>query len=206
LAQHWESFGRLLRSTGDGPIVEISRRDQFWGARPSGEGQLVGLNVLGRLLRKLRDELNGPSSDTLRIVVPPDIPNFLLYGEPVGIIRSDLGPLTTPPVDVYTPSEGRSSVALRETAPEDSKPGPRSHVRSGRHAAGKEDPGRDTAAERSRSPRGRKPPADEPVHQMGLDAGLSLPEKGHHDWDQELNPKPMQANPDEHVPAPATYR
>lgn len=35
------------------PIVEISYRDTFWGARPVGD-TLVGFNVLGRLLMELR--------------------------------------------------------------------------------------------------------------------------------------------------------
>ena len=33
LAQHWERFGTLLRSTGYRPIVEQSRRDEFWGSQ-----------------------------------------------------------------------------------------------------------------------------------------------------------------------------
>ena len=33
LAQHWETFGELLLSTGERPIVEESSRDPFWGAK-----------------------------------------------------------------------------------------------------------------------------------------------------------------------------
>ncbi|PTX52650.1 type I restriction enzyme S subunit/hypothetical protein [Gemmobacter caeni] len=46
----------VLAETGERPIVEISHRDDFWGARPEG-GRLHGRNVLGRLLMELRLEL-----------------------------------------------------------------------------------------------------------------------------------------------------
>src|SRR6266704_6624321 len=35
LAQHWETFGELLLSTGERSIVEESSRDPFWGAKPT---------------------------------------------------------------------------------------------------------------------------------------------------------------------------
>jgi len=49
------TFGRVLKDTGDLPIVEKSRKDHFWGAIPN-NGTLVGFNVLGKLLTILRDE------------------------------------------------------------------------------------------------------------------------------------------------------
>jgi N-glycosidase YbiA len=49
------TFGTVLKSTGDLPIVEKSRRDTFWGSRDN-DGVLVGKNVLGKLLTLLRDE------------------------------------------------------------------------------------------------------------------------------------------------------
>lgn len=98
LAQHWERFGGLLLSTGDCPIVEQSRRDPFWGARPVDTETLSGLNILGRLLMELREELRGPDADKLHIVNPPHVPDFLLYDKPIGVIdtrgsdpRSDSG-------------------------------------------------------------------------------------------------------------------
>lgn len=57
LAQHWDRFGSLLLATGQRPIVEESKKDVFWGARPVDEHSLVGVNVLGRLLMELRDEM-----------------------------------------------------------------------------------------------------------------------------------------------------
>ena len=56
LDQHPDRFGRALRNTGNGPIVESSARDAFWGARPVGQ-TLTGANALGKLLTRLRDLL-----------------------------------------------------------------------------------------------------------------------------------------------------
>ena len=86
LVQNAAEFGRLLLSTGSLPIVEHSLRDDFWGAKLVG-GQLVGTNVLGRLLMELREELEGDQSATLySCVAPPEIPDFRLYGAPIGRI------------------------------------------------------------------------------------------------------------------------
>lgn len=57
LAQHWNEMSAFLALTGDKPIVEKSRKDPFWGAIPDGEGNLVGLNVLGLLWMILRAEV-----------------------------------------------------------------------------------------------------------------------------------------------------
>ena len=86
LAQHWNSFGTLLLSTGDAPIVEDSRKDAFWGAKRNGGGELVGTNALGRLLMELREELKETDPDHLRSVAPPMISEFLLDGRPIGHI------------------------------------------------------------------------------------------------------------------------
>ena len=46
----------LLAETGDRPIVEVSTRDPWWGARPVGD-RYEGHNVLGRLWMELRHHL-----------------------------------------------------------------------------------------------------------------------------------------------------
>jgi len=84
LAMHWPEFCSLLLDTGDRLIVEDSRRDNFWGALRQDDGTLVGMNVLGRLLMELRDELKGPNKEALRIVNPPPISDFNLLGQPIG--------------------------------------------------------------------------------------------------------------------------
>ena len=90
LACNYESFGDLLDSTGEMPIVEHSRRDVFWGARYEGS-ELVGVNALGRLLMELREEYRMDGRGALRRVSPPDIPDFLLYGEPIGEVTRRIG-------------------------------------------------------------------------------------------------------------------
>ena len=47
------AFGRELASTGDRQIVEVSRKDDFWGCKVDGE-KLIGSNVLGKLLMDVR--------------------------------------------------------------------------------------------------------------------------------------------------------
>jgi len=83
LLMHRSSFGDLLLSTGDRPIVEDSRKDDFWGALHVGSETLVGGNVLGRLLMELREEIK--SGTELRFLEPPAIPSFLLYGKAIGL-------------------------------------------------------------------------------------------------------------------------
>ena len=87
LAQHYETFGRLLLATGQRPIVEQSRKDVYWGARASSDdATLVGRNVLGRLLMELRERLHATDDASLRIVEPMDILDFHLFGEPIRTI------------------------------------------------------------------------------------------------------------------------
>ncbi|MEW6542164.1 MAG: NADAR domain-containing protein [Nitrospirota bacterium] len=87
LAQNWQKFGELLLATGDRQIVEESRKDDFWGAKGTDEATLVGINVLGRLLMELREELRSPDRERLRRVEPLAIPQFLLFGKPIGVVE-----------------------------------------------------------------------------------------------------------------------
>lgn len=96
LAQNYEVFGRLLLTTCDKPIVEQSRKDDFWGAKLADEAGdiLVGQNVLGRLLMELREKLKGDAEGMLKMVPPLGIPNFMLLGksiESVTVRSSDNG-------------------------------------------------------------------------------------------------------------------
>lgn len=87
LAQNWEKFGQVLRETSDRPIVEESRRDAYWGAKPVDANTLQGVNALGRLLMDLRRKLNSPDADRLRVVDPLTIPDFLLLGKPIARVE-----------------------------------------------------------------------------------------------------------------------
>ena len=82
LAQNFGAFGRLLESTGERNIVEESRRDDYWGAKPTAGGLLVGRNALGRLM-ELRAAYNSPRRYAMLLVPAPKLPNFLLLGQPI---------------------------------------------------------------------------------------------------------------------------
>ncbi|KAA0985447.1 NADAR family protein [Pseudomonas sp. ANT_J28] len=85
LIQNREVFSKLLMETKNLPIVEQSSKDKFWGAVPSGPNELVGANVLGRLLMELREKVIN-SQISLSELEPPEVPNFLLYGAPIEIV------------------------------------------------------------------------------------------------------------------------
>ncbi len=80
LIQNLNSFGTLLLDTKDNPIVEESRRDQFWGTILIDEEQLEGTNALGRLLMELREIYK---TKELEVINPLNIQNFKLYGKDI---------------------------------------------------------------------------------------------------------------------------
>ena len=89
LAQNWIKFGNLLLRTEDKPIVEDSRKDEFWGAIKGNDGNFHGSNVLGRLLMELREKLkNDPGS--LTEVFPVKIHDFTLLGHQIPIIFAEI--------------------------------------------------------------------------------------------------------------------
>ena len=92
LAQNFITFGQLLETTWNKPIVEDSSKDPFWGAvkDKKNEACLIGVNALGRLLMKLRQEYNSSKRFDLLFVEPLSIPNFLLYEEPIQAIDERL--------------------------------------------------------------------------------------------------------------------
>jgi type I restriction enzyme S subunit len=99
LAQNWTRFGSILLRTDTKSIVEESKRDDFWGAKPKEDGTLVGMNVLGRLLMELREQLQSENSESLKSVFPPvNVSNFRLLDRPIGAFefRSEL-PHEAPP-------------------------------------------------------------------------------------------------------------
>lgn len=88
LAQNFSSFGQLLASTESKPIVEDSSKDKFWGAVKDKEDEsiLVGVNALGRLLMKLRKEYYSENRLDLLFVEPLNIPNFIIYHNPIQVV------------------------------------------------------------------------------------------------------------------------
>lgn len=94
LAQHYEAFGQLLLATQDRPIVEQSRKDDYWGAKACGvaDETLIGQNVLGRLLMELREQLKNDTNGGLKTVAPLAIPDFLLLGNPIAMVTEHPAP------------------------------------------------------------------------------------------------------------------
>ena len=78
-------FGSLLELTKEKEIVEISLKDSFWGCiRDKNDINVVmGQNVLGKLLVKLREENKEIKKDNYRnyTVETLDISNFLIYNK-----------------------------------------------------------------------------------------------------------------------------
>ncbi len=89
LVQNWEKFSELLLETGDLPIVEDSRKDDFWGAKPEDEEILTGANVLGRLLMQVREQIKTGEITSATIVKPLQIQNFLLYGQEISSVSAN---------------------------------------------------------------------------------------------------------------------
>ncbi len=113
LAQNWHQFGQVLLETGDRPIVERSQKDDFWGAKATQGNMLVGMNVLGRLLMELREQLKEDALESFRVVEPLTIPEFLLFDEPIKTVYASKGighdtkgqTYLTPPFPAPAPSE-----------------------------------------------------------------------------------------------------
>lgn len=104
LLQNYVRFSDALTETGDGPIVEESRRDRFWGAVPLGEDRLEGHNVLGRLLMELRDDVLAARIEGRSLRLPaPDVGSFVLLGEAIGDVSA--------PPTVAQPDAGGASPA-----------------------------------------------------------------------------------------------
>jgi ribA/ribD-fused uncharacterized protein len=85
VAQNFMTFGQLLETTHDKSIVEDSSKDAFWGAiqDKTNGSELKGVNALGRLLMKLRQEYNSSKRFDLLFVEPLNIPNFILFEEQI---------------------------------------------------------------------------------------------------------------------------
>lgn len=85
LLQNWGKFGSVLTETGSKEIVEKSRKDRFWGAVPSkNDGFLHGVNMLGKLLMDLRQDVRRGNFTKNSVLDPVKIPEFHLLGRPIG--------------------------------------------------------------------------------------------------------------------------
>jgi ribA/ribD-fused uncharacterized protein len=87
LCLHFERFSALLRGTADRGLVERSAKDKFWGAVETAADTLEGNNQLGRLWMDLRQELRTQPAEVFLSVPPLDIPDFLLYGQAIRLVK-----------------------------------------------------------------------------------------------------------------------
>lgn len=88
LLQNYERFSKLLRQTNSMNIVEDSHKDNFWGAIPQSPSELVGQNILGRLLMELREQLIVFGDSYPKQLLPPaTIANFYLLGKPIQVVK-----------------------------------------------------------------------------------------------------------------------
>lgn len=86
---HREKTLSMLSETMPLPIVEKSFRDDFWGARPSPDGTLIGRNVLGRLWMELREEINKDPKAYADGILKVDVPDHRILGVEVHEIRCE---------------------------------------------------------------------------------------------------------------------
>lgn len=90
LIQNFDKFSKILLSTQDKTIVEYSKKDAVWGALlKDDKSTLVGKNALGRLLMELREKIKSQELNKSSIIFQPNIPAFLLFGNPIEKVRND---------------------------------------------------------------------------------------------------------------------
>ena len=83
LACNYKTFSNLLTDTKTMSIVEESHKDQFWGTVADKNDILLGMNILGRLLMELREAAYKDPENEIKLVPPPSIKNFHLYGKEI---------------------------------------------------------------------------------------------------------------------------
>lgn len=92
-AVQWpDRFAESLLRTGRRPIVEVSRRDRYWGAIEQCR-KLIGMNMLGKLLMHLRDQLRQYIHDGRLLQVrisAPDVKDFVILGKQVDSYITDM--------------------------------------------------------------------------------------------------------------------
>ncbi|QNM81815.1 NADAR family protein [Sphingomonas sabuli] len=94
LYQNWEKFGHALRETGSLPIVEKkTKHADFWGAKYVEPDELIGPNILGRLLMELRDDLEQMPSPPEHLA-PLNLKQFLLLGREIEAVRIVQSPVS----------------------------------------------------------------------------------------------------------------
>ncbi|GHT76265.1 hypothetical protein AGMMS50262_13980 [Bacteroidia bacterium] len=90
-AQHFEDLKPLLQKSQTKTLVKYSTTNDFWGACPvkSNPSCLMGTNVLGQILMKIRNDYQYRPKDIL-VVKPLKIKDFTIYGRSIETIDTRL--------------------------------------------------------------------------------------------------------------------
>lgn len=95
IAHNFDDMADLFEQSLRLPIVEISKRDRFWGAAPDGQGNLVGINALGRIIMGERERYFEYGRSAFEVVNPLSIDDFSLLGQAVKPIFMTDKPLSS---------------------------------------------------------------------------------------------------------------
>lgn len=102
LAQNWDNFSQVLLDSAGKDIVELSNKDQFWGAKPLDGNVFIGVNALGRLLMELREHIKYNNKERFMSVAPLNIEDFKLYGENIRFVyESDKEKIEPPQLNMF---------------------------------------------------------------------------------------------------------
>ena len=106
LVQHPEPTTRSLRAVRDRILIDLSTQDPYWGLRkitfgfePKNEFGFEGFwgkNALGKLWKELKPVAFGWGERPVTEVVPPDVPEMVLLGEPVPLVNPIPVPVAPP--------------------------------------------------------------------------------------------------------------
>lgn len=83
ISQYYNFFSNLLLNTSK-PIVELSMKDNYWGAIPQGDGSLLGHNALGVNWSNGRDLMKTKGHNYFQDIHLPDyLENMTILGKPL---------------------------------------------------------------------------------------------------------------------------
>lgn len=85
----WPPFRDILFQTGDKAIVEVSRKDTYWGAIEINEETIEGRNILGRLLMELREDAKCERVFDRASHILSSTRDLLLDGKPIALTIAD---------------------------------------------------------------------------------------------------------------------
>lgn len=89
LLYNWRKMGKLFEQTMDKELVELSTKDDFWGAFEKGS-YAEGYNVLGKLLKQVRKDYRINQDKRSITLCRLNIDNFKVLGSTIENIKVDV--------------------------------------------------------------------------------------------------------------------